>query len=349
MMQLPKGFKLISKFITGSWLYGCATIESDIDTRGVFLPSKEYFYGFMKRVHHLKSKKEDTEYHELRFFLKLILENNPNIIEYIFIPNHQNIISSPEWQQIINNKKYIVSKKCKFTFSGYAFSQINRIKRHRGWLLNPPQKKPERKDFNLKENRSTVPKEQIGAFNVLLAQYLEEIREFHKLKQQILEMEETKNFRALTQQIKNPDFNAIKNIIPISDNFLEALQNEKRYMHAKSQWDAYMRWKKNRNKKRAEMERKFGFDCKHGSHVIRLMNEGEELLKTGKLIFPRPEAKFLLAIKNGALTYDQLIEQVNDFDDKFDKLHEKSKLPHMPNHKKIDELCIKIIENYLNS
>lgn len=349
MIKLPKNFKLIFKSIAGSHLYGTNTPESDEDIRGIFIPSKEYFYGFLNNTKHYRSNIEDIEYHEIRQFLKLILDNNPSSLELLFIPENKWIISSKEWEEIISNRKYFISKKCKFTFSGYAFSQLHRIKRHRSWLLNPPTKKPERKDYGLLETKSTLSKDQIGAFNELVAIYLGEIRESHSLRTQLLEMEETINYKTIMQQIKGLDTNTLKSIIPISDNFLEALQKEKAYMQAKKYWDSYQSWKKNRNKKRAYLEEKFGYDSKHASHLLRLMYEGEELLSTGNLTFPRPEVDFLKSVLNGALTYEQLLELVRGLDEKFEKLYNESSLPHSPNKVKIDNLCIKLIETFLKN
>lgn len=353
MINIPNNSKLIFKFIAGSQLYGNATKDSDIDERGIFIASKEYYYGFLNNIKQIQSHneniKEDIEYHEIRQFLYLAMNNNPNIIEYLFVPDNMMIYHTKEWDKIVENRKYFLSTKCKFTFSGYSHSQFHRIKRHRNWLLYPPKKKPERKDFGLLENQSTIPKEQIGAFNVLLAMYLEEVRDFHSLKNQILEMEETRNFKTLAQNLRNIDFKAIKTIVPISDNFLEALSKEKAYMQAKREWDAYQNWKRNRNLKRKDLEGKYGYDCKHASHLLRLMSEGEELLLTGNITFPRPDADFLLAIKNGLLTYDQLMEKVDNYDEKFEQLYKESILPREPDRVRIDKLCIEIVEEFLKS
>jgi len=347
-MEFPNNFKMIFKFIGGSNLYGTNTKDSDIDERGVFIPSEKYFFGFLNRIEQLQDKQKDIEYHDIRKFLKLALDNNPNIVEYLFIPKNKWIISTDEWIKIIENKDYFLSKKCKYTFSGYAHSQFLKVKRHRSWLLNPPKKKPKRKDFGLLENRSTIPKDQIGAFNVLLSMYLEEIRSFHSLKDQILEMEETHNFKAMTQQMKKINLESVKNIIPISNNFLEILEKEKAYLNAKKYWDSYQNWKSNRNLKRSKSEEKFGFDTKHMSHLFRLMSEGEELLTTEFITFPRPDAEFLLDIRNGKYSYEELTDMIGDYDNKFDKLYETSNLPNKPNRKIIDKLCINIVKDFLN-
>lgn len=347
-IQISETFKLISQFIVGSNLYGTNTPQSDIDVRGVFVPDEQYFYGWLHRIEQFEDKVNDVTYHEIRKFLKLAVDNNPNIIEYLFIPENLCMVYTKEWEDIINERNKFLSKKIKYTFSGYAHSQFNRIKRHRGWLLNPPKKKPERSDYGLDNTRSTLSKEQIGAFNVLLALYLEDIRQFHSLREDLEKMEETHNFKNMCQQMKTLDLQAIKTIIPISDNFLEALEREKAYINAKREWDQYQNWKKNRNPDRAILEEKYGYDTKHASHLYRLMSEGEELLLMGHITFPRPDAEKLLDIRNGCLSYDQLMQIIQDYDNFFEELYEKTWLPHSPDRVTIDQLCQNIVKEYLS-
>lgn len=346
-IKLPASFKLIARFITGSRLYGTHTENSDIDIRGVFIPNKKYFYGFLHRTEQYEDKVNDVTYFEIRKFMKLAIDNNPNIIEFLFIPDKYYMECTEEWLKIIESKHLFISKKAKYTFTGYAHSQFNRIKRHRGWLLNPPKKKPERKDYGLPDDRSLISKEQIGAFNILLSLYLEEIRKFHELQDNIEKMEETHNFKAMCQQMSKPDMNAIKTIMPVSDNFIEALEREKAYMNAKNEWDQYQNWKQNRNPMRAKLEELYGYDTKHASHLYRLLTEGEELLTTGNITFPRPDASLIRAIKSGCWSYEKLMENVMDYDDFFNSLYEQSKLPYGADKERIDILCREIVEDFL--
>jgi len=348
MIQFPETFKMIFTCVCGSRLYGTSTPLSDIDERGVFIPDYRYFYGFNERIEQFEDKKSDTTYFEVRKFLHLACENNPNIIELLFVPESKMTMHTKEWEDIINNKQYFVSKKAKFTFTGYAHSQFNRIKLHRRWLLNPPTKQPERKDFGLLEHRSTLTKDQIGAFNVLLALKLENIKEFHPLKEQLEEMTETRDFKSLCQQFKQVDPKALQEIVPITDEFIEIIQKENAYAQASHEWNLYQNWKKNRNPERAILEEKYGFDTKHGSHLIRLISEGEELLMKGTITFPRPDAEFLLEVKNGKYKYDELAEYLENYDKKFDEMYEQSPLPRSPNRAKVDELCIRIVRHFLS-
>ena len=343
-MIIPETFKIIFKCIAGSHLYGTNTPQSDIDERGVFIPDYKYFLGFNYKVEQIEDKTNDITYFELRKFLHLACENNPNIIELLFIPSSKMLLVTPEWEEIINHRNYFVSKKSKFTFTGYAHSQFNRIKLHRRWLMSPPTKKLERKDFGLLDNSRTLSRDQIGAFNVLLALKLENIKEFHPLKEQIELMNETYDFKTLCKQFLNINPKALQEIIPINDEFIDILQRENSYAIHEREWNQYQNWKKNRNPERAKLEEKFGVDTKHASHLIRLVTEGEELLTTGFITFPRPDAHFLLEIKNGKYKYEELKDLLENYDKKFEDFYEKSPLPHSADRTKVDKLCIKLVK-----
>ena len=146
---MDERFKVIVKCTTGSHLYGTATELSDIDTRGVFIPTEEFYLGFMEKVEQVESHTPDETYWEITKFFKLCLDNNPNILELLFIPNQFIEYASEEWANIMAHRQMFLSTKARHTFSGYAVSQLHRIRQHREWLMNPPKGKPERKDFDL--------------------------------------------------------------------------------------------------------------------------------------------------------------------------------------------------------
>ena len=342
MIELPKDFKLISEFVAGSILYGTNTPKSDKDVRGVFIPSEPYFLGFLNRTEQFEDKQNDIVFHDIRKFLKLALDNNPNIIEYLFIPQNLYSTITKEWEIILSHAKYFLSTKCRYTFMGYAHSQLNRIKGHRSWLLNPPKKKPERLDFGLIGNRSNLTKTEIGAFNELIALYLEQIGQYHELKNGLEEMNECHTYRSIVKNSTNVDYTAIRNIAPISENILHELEKEKAYRQSMRYWKQYNNWKKTRNPERAKLEKLYGYDVKHAMHLYRLGYQCEELLTKGKITFPLQSKDHLLDIRNGAYRYEQVIEDFEKMEAKMETLYEKSILPKKPNRKKIDELCIKI-------
>ncbi len=309
MIKLDNRFKLIFAGLSGSHLYGTAMPDSDRDIRGVFIPSEEFYLGFLEKVEQVESHEPDETYWEISKYFKLCLDNNPNILELLFIPKEFILETSPQWQEIINNKDMFLSTRCKHTFSGYAASQLHRIKQHREWLLNPPKKQPERKDFDLPD-ANLVHKDQVNAFNELLSK-------------------------------GTP--------IELSDNALEILQKEKAYINASKYYSQYQEWKRSRNPTRATLESKFGYDTKHASHLVRLLGEGKEILTTGAITFPRPDSKELLEIRQGKYTYNELMSLIGGGENGVDSyLSVESILPHNPNRKDADILCRKLIKVILS-
>lgn len=123
----------------GSHLYGTNTPTSDLDYSGIFLPTKPFVFGF-QRVEEVNlsimDKDEagkntqnavDRKLYELRKFIKLALENNPNIIEQLFV-NEPNIVYINDVGRALLAQKYqfphqgLVKK-----FKGYAFSQKHKM------------------------------------------------------------------------------------------------------------------------------------------------------------------------------------------------------------------------------
>jgi uncharacterized protein len=124
---------------TGSHMYGTNTPESDEDFVGIFMPSEEYVYGFKKvdevdmSIHSKdengKNTKEavDIKYYEFRKFVKLALENNPNILEILFV-NPENIIFINDFgRRLLNMKDRFPHQGLKQKFLGYAFSQKHKM------------------------------------------------------------------------------------------------------------------------------------------------------------------------------------------------------------------------------
>ena len=301
-------FKIIFKCITGSKLYGTDTLESDEDIRGVFIPTKEFYLGFLNKVEQVESHVPDETFWEISKFFRLCIDNNPNILELLFVPlfSKYDLYHTEEWEKIILNRNLFLSTKAQHTFSGYAFSQLHRIKQHREWLLNPSKKHPERKDFGLPET-NVVTRDQLNAY------------------------EELKNIGE-------------SNYV-FTEQLLDVLHREKAYVNAMKYWDNYQAWQKNRNLVRAKKEGKFGYDVKHASHLFRLISEGKELLLTGKITFPRPDAKELLDIRNGKYSYNELMEKISDIETVFKEYAKKAILPHSPNIKAAGLLCQELIEN----
>jgi len=148
----PEEF-LIFEAITGSRLYGTNTEMSDTDKRGVCIPPMRVLLDPFQKFEQKDSFDEDDDrtIFNLEKFFKLCADCNPNIVELLFIPDDKVLFMSDAWEKVLENRNLFLSKKAKWTFTGYAFSQVGSIKSHRKYFTNPPKRKPMRSDFGLKE------------------------------------------------------------------------------------------------------------------------------------------------------------------------------------------------------
>ena len=105
-------------------------------------------------------------------------------------------------------------------------------------------------------------------------------------------------------------------------------------------------WLKERNPARRELEAKFGFDTKHGMHLVRLMRMCREILTGQGVLVKRPDADELLAIRNGAWSYEKMIEWAEQQDKELREVARASKLPSEPNRVRIDNLCQEIVRKF---
>ena len=74
-----------------------------------------------------------------------------------------------------------------------------------------------------------------------------------------------------------------------------------------------------------------------------------EVLTTGKVIVKRPDREELLAIRNGAWTYEQLIEFAESEDVALNELYNNTNvLSKIPDKAFLDKLCIELVEEFLS-
>lgn len=95
---------------------------------------------------------------------------------------------------------------------------------------------------------------------------------------------------------------------------------------------------------REEFVSKFGFDTKFAMHAVRLGYQGIELLKTGGLVLPIEGelVDFLIGIREGDYTLDQVHGELDVLLENLDKAHEESLLPEEPNFELVEDTIIKM-------
>lgn len=337
--------------IVGSTAYGTSTPESDTDVRGIaIVDDLSYYFGFLNRFEQFEDKINDVVIYDIRKAFKLISDCNPNMIDILFADDKFHVKVSPVFREVLANRDKFISRKARYTYTGYAFAQLERIKTARSWLLNPPKKKPERSDYGLPEKK-LLSKDDIGAFQWVMAHLLKDTVEYLNFSDETKKELEDANWIGLVQRNGVPEqsFEQAQKLTGASDAWMESMRREQAYINAKRHFDAYTSWKNSRNKKRAELEEKFGYDTKHASHLVRLMRMGKEILSEGKVIVFRPDREELLAIRNGAWSYDQIEEYAHKMEQEIIELDKTSPLPRQPDRVLLDQLCTDTIMDYVKS
>lgn len=126
---------LLVKHYAGSHAYGTALPTSDVDFRGIFVADPvNILTPFFPVREAVDSDEEDTKFYELAHFMKLCLDCNPNIVETLWVDHDDIVHRTPAYDYLRAYRTRLLSSKAAFTFSGYAVSQLKRIKGHNKWL-----------------------------------------------------------------------------------------------------------------------------------------------------------------------------------------------------------------------
>jgi predicted nucleotidyltransferase len=333
--------------IAGSHAHGTARDGSDVDLRGVCIAPLDLrlslFSVFEQYEGPLSGGLETTirprvEAHasasrglgikiecvvfDIAKFVGLCAAANPNALEILFADEADWVLETPAWRRLHGERQQFLTKKVQQTFVGYAMAQLRKIKTHRSWLLHPPARKPARQDFGLPAAESTLSRD-----------------DQNRLEQSIADKVRTYGIDDVDERLRAVATNALG----LPSDVVAALNAEKQYRAAMKHWDSYETWKSQRNRARAELEQQHGYDTKHAMHLIRLMRMGLESLERGDLLIRRPDATELAAIREGAMTFDELLALAERLQHEMERAAATTNLPDDVDRNRVDELAFALM------
>jgi uncharacterized protein len=111
--------------------------SDDKDIMGVcFAPSDVYFglNTFEQKV--AQVREWDSVVYELKKFVRLLVGSNPNVLSLLWLDQKHYIYRDAWGELLIQNRDLFVSKAIYHSFTGYAYSQMNEMKRqvHKGYM-----------------------------------------------------------------------------------------------------------------------------------------------------------------------------------------------------------------------
>lgn len=371
--------------VAGSRAYGLHRPGSDVDVRGVLVAPAAVYHGFAQRLEQVDAPAEIAAFHEdltaeeraacadsklegtvyeLRKFVSLCAEANPNLLDVLFCRDEDVRRLTAGGRRLRAARDGFLSRKVRHTFAGYASAQLQRIRGHRKWLLDPPAGPPARAAFGLPET-TLVPADHLGAALAAVQKQLDrwslDLSEVPpaaaaqlraRLAGALAEIR-----AAATLPVEDPEavrFLAAARAVGLRDDLIVAIQRERAYEAAARGWRQYREWAAARNPARAALEAAHGYDTKHAAHLVRLLRMGAEILTTGEVRVWRGaggagDAEELLAIRAGAWSYDALVGWAEAQESALDALADRSPLPATPDRAALDALCVSLVEDRLRA
>jgi predicted nucleotidyltransferase len=298
--------KVILEAYAGSKLFGTDGPTSDVDIKGIYLPSKEdILLGQIK--HSIKESTNpsneknrpgdiDKEYCSISKFLRMLQEGQTVALELLFTPDNMIIQKDEMWDHIVANRDKLVHKGV-LAFIGYAKQQSAK--------------------YGLRGTR-------LGAMKSAM-DLLTQKNQHDKLDSIVEELEELTKREELVEVVQKT---VNKNMQNIRETYLKVCgshygMSTKIGYTLKSIETNYATYGE---RARLAAENK-GIDYKSLSHAVRVIGQGKELLSTGRLTLPRPDADLLRNIKYGKVEFKEIQRIIESGLEDLNEMQKISALP----------------------
>jgi len=322
-----RGFNLMKTIVEikfGSHLYGTATAESDLDIKGIYIPTaKDILLQRIKPVivkkrtkrHGEGNKPEDIDYelYSPEKYLSCLAKGQSFALEMLFAPDWA-MISKPD------SKWYDIKKIAPKLLTKQAASFVNYCKQ-------------QAYKYSLKGARLAAAK---CALETLKKAELE-----HGASAKLISIVDT--LKDISQKNENLVLSDIAEKTQEKDLYFQmcgkkallsaSIKNAR--LIAKKIVDEY-------GQRALEAEKSNGADWKALSHAVRIGYQAIEFLKDHRITFPRPEREHLLAIKQGEVDFQLVAKEIESLLTKVQKEERMSSLPEAYDQKMIDDFIEKL-------
>jgi hypothetical protein len=311
--------KTIARIKCGSHLFGTATPSSDVDFKSIHIPSaydiimlnpvaKGVVTNSTKQNTTLKNSADDIddENFSIHKFMNMLQVGDMVATELLFAPDNMFEIKTYEWDKLMEQRPRLLNRQVK-GFVGYCQRQAAKygIKGSRvaavraaADLLN---------SFVIGNAAGFRKESKLGEIEKTIEQFCKD----HEFSQ-IVEIDQPSG-------VKLKHWEVCDRKMPFTITFKEA------YSIMKKVFDNY-------GHRALQAETNEGVDWKAVSHAVRVGEQAIELLQTGIITLPRPNADYLTAIKTGQFPYKKIAEELEILLDSVEKESIISKLPDEPDY-----------------
>ena len=311
------GKNIILLTFGGSYEYGTNTDTSDVDIRGCALNSKEEILT-NKNFEQLVNEETDTTIYSFNKLISLLINCNPNTIEILGCKPEHYFYISPVGKELIDNRHLFLSKKCIYSFGGYANQQLWRLSNKSARLVS--QEEQERHILSSIQSAATTFKDKFALYD----------DDSINLYVDKSDREEYDSEIFMDINLKHYPLRDYKDMwIEMNNIVKDYAKIGKRNSHA--------------------IER--GKLSKHMMHLIRLYLMCLDILENGEIVtYREKDHDFLMEIRNGKYLDEnrqpiaEFYEIVEEFEAKMQNAKETTALPENPDYKKIQEFVMSVNE-----
>lgn len=319
--------KTIIRTQFGSHLYGTSTPQSDFDYKSIFIPSaRDILLQRVKQAINQQRPKgigeknfageNDEEAFSLQKYLHLISEGQTVALDILFTPE-QSIIGEPmpEWIEIVANKDKLITKQAS-SFVGYCRQQASKygVKGARLAAAKAAH------DLLFTYLFSWSGKTKLAEFESAMINCT--AKHFDYMEFVLIDQPNSEPINHWSVCGRKLPFNtSLKNAFEVVDKLVSDYGS-----------------------RTIQAERDGGIDWKALSHSVRIANQAIELLDTGKITFPLPNAEYILAIKTGQIPYKVVGEEIENLLEIVEAKVLTSVLPEKPDKEWIDDFVYRTYE-----
>lgn len=303
----------------GSHLYGTNTPSSDLDYKGVHIPSgRAILLGKPEDVIDRTIKLSDTiknqagdvdeQSYSLAKWLKMLHSGDTVGTEILFAPPEAIIEMDPLWPIIRAQAKGLLNRQVK-GFVGYCQRQAAK--------------------YGVKGSRMAACKDILE-----LLSKADQRAKMHEIAEDLHAFCSTHEFSEIVpvEQANGTvlmHLDVVDRKIPFTNSVQQA-----REIYTK----VYLNYG---DRARSAMDNK-GIDWKAMSHAVRVAGQALELLRHGTIAFPRPDAALLLQIKRGEVPFSDVGQMLEELVDALDTASATSILPDKTDYDLVDRM----VEHY---
>jgi predicted nucleotidyltransferase len=329
---------LLFDAIGGSHAYGTHTPESDIDRRGIFV-APDSFQAGMESIEQVADGKNDEVFYELTRFFQLLEKNNPGALEILYSPADCVRYKHPALDLI--DPTLFLSKLSEKSFSGYAETQIRKARGLNKKMVNPqPEQRKHLREFcHVLEAQGSVPLAEWLAQRGLDEKHCGLVAVNHAPSTYALFHDPQPCYRGIFSP--KDDAAVVCSSVAVEASPIAWLHcnTDAFKAHCRAHRE-YWQWVAERNEERYRTNKAHGleYDTKNIMHTFRLLDMALEIAREGLVRVRRPNAAWLLEVREGKLSYGEIIDLTEARLEEIREAFAQSSLPDEPDRDKISDL-----------